>query len=79
MPLIRAANTGISAAFDSKGRELGRIGLNRPGQRAFALPGALPETPYGRGGLWIPGILASLCLIPGLRRKKPNASIQIVD
>jgi apolipoprotein N-acyltransferase len=79
MPLIRAANTGISAAFDSKGRELGRIGLNRPGQRAFALPGALPGTPYGRGGLWIPGILASLCLIPGLRRKKPNASIQIVD
>ena len=66
VPLVRAANTGISAAFDAKGRELGRLGLNRAGAKAFAVPGALGPTPYSHGGLLIPGVLATLCLIFGV-------------
>ena len=62
LPLLRAANTGISAAFDSRGRELGRIGLNQTGTLQIALPGPLPATVFARYGLWVPGLLASILL-----------------
>ena len=62
LPLLRAANTGISAAFDSRGRELGRIGLNQTGTLRIALPGALPVTVFARYGLWPPGLLAAILL-----------------
>ena len=39
LPLLRAANTGISAAFDARGHELGRIGMQATGTLAVALPG----------------------------------------
>ena len=62
LPLLRAANTGISAAFDAKGRELGRIELNQTGALPVALPGALGATIFARFGLWVPGMLAFLLL-----------------
>lgn len=62
LPLLRAANTGISAAFDPRGRELGRIGLNRSGTLAVVLPAALPPTVFARVGLWFPGGLALILL-----------------
>ena len=62
LPLLRAANTGISAAFDSRGHELGRIGLNQAGTLPIALPGALPATVFARYGLWLPGLLAAILL-----------------
>ncbi len=40
LPLLRAANTGISAAFDARGRELGRLDMQQTGTLAVALPGA---------------------------------------
>jgi apolipoprotein N-acyltransferase len=62
LPLIRAANTGISAAFDSKGRLLGQLGLNRSGFKTFPLPGDLRPTFYSHGGLFIPFGLALICI-----------------
>jgi apolipoprotein N-acyltransferase len=50
LPLVRVANTGISAVIDPLGREVVRIGL---GEAAFAdaeLPGPLPPTLYSRIG-----------------------------
>ena len=58
MPLVRAANTGSSAAFDAHGRELARLGLDREGTLEVSLPGKLPPPPFARLGLVIPGLLA---------------------
>lgn len=58
LPLMRAANTGISAGFDGYGRELGRLDMNRAGSLVLALPGKLAPTPFSRMGLAIPALLA---------------------
>lgn len=50
LPLIRVANTGISAAFDGAGREIGRIPLTETGFLDVALPPPLPPTPYALYG-----------------------------
>jgi len=50
MPLVRATNTGITAAFDAYGREIGRIPLEQPGVLDIRLPRALPPTLYSRFG-----------------------------
>lgn len=63
VPLVRAANTGISAVFDPYGREIGRIGLNRQGVLDFRLPKPVENIPpYGRFGDTIPLTLLVLIL-----------------
>jgi apolipoprotein N-acyltransferase len=74
LPLVRAANTGISAAFDAHGHELGRIDLQTSGTLAVALPGPLPETLFGRIGLWLPAISGSVALGAGLMARRNAAS-----
>jgi apolipoprotein N-acyltransferase len=65
LPLLRAANTGISAAFDAFGHEMARLGLGKTGYLVVSLPPALPRTLFARGGLAIPGALAVLALALG--------------
>ncbi len=65
LPLLRAANTGISAAFTARGRPDGRLGWGRRGLLMVRLPGALPPTLYARFGLAIPALLAVLMLAAG--------------
>ena len=60
LPVLRAANTGISAGFDALGRELGRIGMMQSGTLVLTLPGALPPTLFARFGLLLPAALAVL-------------------
>lgn len=50
LPLIRVANTGVSAVVDGRGRVLQRAGLGEIAVIDTALPGALPPTPYSRSG-----------------------------
>jgi len=66
LPLLRAANTGITAAFDGRGHELSRLPMNRPGILVVGLPGALDRTPYARVGLLLPLGLAAASVLGGL-------------
>jgi apolipoprotein N-acyltransferase len=67
LPLMRAANTGITAGFDAHGHELGRLPMSQPGVLVLDLPGRLPTTIYARFGLAIPLLLAILSLWSGYR------------
>ncbi len=69
LPLMRAANTGISAAFDGHGRELTRLGLGQTGVKVVAVPGALPPPPFARFGLAVPLLLAVMAIAAALARK----------
>jgi apolipoprotein N-acyltransferase len=66
LPLFRAANTGISAAFDARGHEITRIPMEQAGFRTVLLPGPLPQTPFGRFGLLLPAGLALVVACVGL-------------
>ena len=53
LPLVRAANTGISAVIDGYGRVIGRLGLNQVGILDSALPRPLAgSTWYAQIGNW---------------------------
>jgi apolipoprotein N-acyltransferase len=66
LPLMRAANTGISAAFDPHGHEITRLGMNQAGVLVVDLPRALPPTLFARFGLWIPALIGLVALEFGL-------------
>ncbi|MCB1380183.1 MAG: apolipoprotein N-acyltransferase [Alphaproteobacteria bacterium] len=50
LPLLRAANTGISAVIDSYGVVLASLPLGTEGVLDAALPAAIAPTPYARWG-----------------------------
>lgn len=50
LPLLRAANNGITAVIDAHGRVLARLDLDVVGVIDARLPAALPPTIYGRFG-----------------------------
>src|SRR5258708_30446632 len=54
LPLMRAANTGISAAFDAKGHELGHLDMQTTGVLPVHLPPPLVLPLYARLGLLLP-------------------------
>ncbi len=74
LPLLRAANTGITAGFDARGHELGRIGMQQTGTMALTLPAPLPETLFARFGLWVPGMAATVALGVGLMARRIASS-----
>ena len=50
LPLVRAANTGISAVVDPLGRVVARLGLGLEGVLDSPLPAAIAPTAYARTG-----------------------------
>ena len=53
LPVVRAANTGISAIIDPYGRVLGELGLKKEGVVDGVLPEALPNTKFVTWERWI--------------------------
>ncbi|WP_278044288.1 apolipoprotein N-acyltransferase [Pseudaestuariivita atlantica] len=62
LPMIRVANTGVSAVIDARGEVLGQIPLDTHGALDAALPPALPATLYARMG----DLPVALVLVLGL-------------
>ncbi len=58
LPMVRAAQTGISAVFDARGRRLAQLGLGQTGTLTEWLPAPELPTLSARYGLLIPLILA---------------------
>jgi apolipoprotein N-acyltransferase len=63
LPVVRAANTGVSAIIDPYGRVVAALGLEQEGVVDGVLPRALPPTPYVRWGRLIETLvlLFALC------------------
>ena len=68
LPLVRAANTGISMVTDPYGRVLKSLPLNETGVIDKTLPKALPETGYAQ----YPTLLYIILLILGLLFRMPK-------
>ncbi len=60
LPLVRAANTGISAVIDSHGMVASQLGLETQDVLVAPIPGYLQPTPFSRWGLYIPAICSIL-------------------
>ena len=69
LPLVRAAQTGVSAVFDSRGREVVRLGLGATGTVDTLLPRSRTASVFAVGGLWIPGALVMVALFSGFSRR----------
>jgi apolipoprotein N-acyltransferase len=71
LPLVRSANTGISAVIDSYGRPVAKLGLGQGGIIDVPLPRAAPPPPYARWGdwMWVPLLLISVFFAWFWRRK----------
>ena len=69
LPVVRAANTGISAVIDPSGRIIARLGLGIEGVLDANLPIALPPTIYARLGDIPTIVILALALLLVIRRR----------
>jgi apolipoprotein N-acyltransferase len=73
LPLLRAANTGVTAVIDAKGRILQALPLGAEGFFDADVPPALPPTPYSRwGDLPVTILLGAAILVLGSRRGRQS-------
>jgi apolipoprotein N-acyltransferase len=69
LPLVRAANTGISAVIDPSGRIVARLGLGIEGVLDAGLPTALPPTVYAQLGDIPAAVIGAIALLLVIRRR----------
>jgi apolipoprotein N-acyltransferase len=74
LPVVRSANTGVSAVIDAQGRIVASLPLGTHGHADAPLPAALPPTPYARLGDWpflLLLVVASVALLRLHRSEAP--------
>ncbi len=69
LPVVRAANTGISAVIDPLGRVVARLGLGVEGVLDSSLPAAIAPTIYARAGDIPVAIMVAAALLFVIRRR----------
>jgi apolipoprotein N-acyltransferase len=69
LPVVRAANTGISAVIDPSGRIVARLGLGIEGVLDASLPSTLPPTVYAQLRDIPIAIIAAIALLLVIRRR----------
>jgi apolipoprotein N-acyltransferase len=69
LPVVRAANSGISAVIDPLGRDVARLGLGLEGVLDSALPSAIAPTVYARTGDSPAAIIIAMALLFVIRRR----------
>ena len=69
LPMVRAANTGISAVIDPVGRIIARLGLGVEGVLDSGLPSAIAPTIYTRIGDIPAAVMVAAGLLVVLRRR----------
>ena len=74
LPVVRAANTGISAVIDPLGRIVARLDLGLEGVLDSTLPSAIPLTIYARVGDIPAAIIVAAALIFVIRRRVAKRS-----
>jgi apolipoprotein N-acyltransferase len=74
LPLVRAANTGISAVVDPLGRVIKALPLGTEGVLDSALPQGIAPTPYARAGDAPAGLLVGLAFLWVLRSRRSPLS-----
>ncbi len=76
LPMVRAANTGISAVIDAHGRLVKELGLNQRGVLISQIPGRLPRPPAARFGLILPfGLALAVCALGLLAGNQKPAQV----
>ncbi|MFB6893829.1 apolipoprotein N-acyltransferase [Kitasatospora sp. NPDC056327] len=78
-PAVQASLTGVSAAFDAQGRELGRLGTDATGALVVRVPLTAPaaSTWYTRVGDAVPlaaVLVTAVAAAVALRRRRPRVS-----
>ena len=69
LPMVRAANTGVSAVIDPSGRIVASLGLGIDGVLDANLPSALPPTVYARLGDIPAAVIVAVALLFVVRRR----------
>jgi apolipoprotein N-acyltransferase len=69
LPVVRAANTGISAVIDPLGRIVTELGLGLEGVLDSTLPASIPPTIYARVGDLPIALVVLISLVVVVRRR----------
>ena len=72
VPVLRSANTGVTAAIDAQGRVLAALALNEAGALDVALPPLSGETVYSRTEDLPVGVLLAVLIAAGVIVRRRN-------